>query len=108
MSIQPEVWNVGLVLFNGVTSLDFQGPMELFGFLVHDGARKAMGSKVAFSFDYLATSRDPITPTVSPQILPSKTFKEALAEGKQYDIILIPGGKSTFCTSLAVLKEIVT
>ncbi|QRV82723.1 hypothetical protein RhiJN_10738 [Ceratobasidium sp. AG-Ba] len=40
--------------------------------------------------DYVAESRDPITPSGGAQILPSKSFSEV--EGKQYDILFVPGG----------------
>lgn len=96
----PEVLKLGLILFDGVFSLDFNGPLGLFSFLALDPFRKSVDSKIAFTFDYLAPSRDPVSPMGSPQVLPTKSFKEALAEGIQYDIILIPGGSSIYVHQL--------
>jgi putative intracellular protease/amidase len=43
-----------------------------------------------FQIDYVAESREPITPRGGAQILPSEAFAEV--EGKQYDILFVPGG----------------
>ncbi|KAL5634204.1 hypothetical protein ACGC1H_006132 [Rhizoctonia solani] len=90
-------WKFGVVLFPKLIILDFQGPMELLGFL-------AKGSMVQtspawpfapyeFEIDYLAETLDPIVPSVGPPIVPSKTFSEVNAT--QYDILLVPGGPGT-------------
>jgi putative intracellular protease/amidase len=72
------------------------GPMEMLSFASVDSFIKTYPGwptpKCEFIIDYVAETRDPITPSGGAQILPSKTFAEV--EGKQYDILLVPGGMS--------------
>jgi hypothetical protein len=48
--------------------------------------------KVKFECEFVAESRDPIRGSSGPFIVATKTFDEV--EGKQFDIILVPAGKS--------------
>ena len=48
-----------------------------------------------FEIDFVAESRDPITPSGGAKVLASQTFDEA--KDKQYDILFVPGGKPSTC-----------
>ncbi|KAH7332555.1 class I glutamine amidotransferase-like protein [Rhizoctonia solani] len=91
-----ETWKFGIVLYNNLTTLDIQGPMELLGWL-----RKGSGSQTnplwpfvpyEFDFDYIAESLNPVATLAGPWLLPTKTFSEV--KDTQYDIILVPGAES--------------
>ncbi|KLO14623.1 class I glutamine amidotransferase-like protein [Schizopora paradoxa] len=88
----PEAWNVAICLFNNVTALDFQGPIELFGFLSPASLERRGSSlfdpKIALNLHYLSTTLDPITPISGPKMNPTDVYSST----KQYDILLIPGG----------------
>ncbi|KAL5632244.1 hypothetical protein ACGC1H_000295 [Rhizoctonia solani] len=90
----PPVLSFAVVLYPGVTYLDAQGPMEMLSFASVDAYIKARTGwptpDVEFELDYVAETMNPITPSGGARILPSKTFEEV--QGKQYDIILVPGG----------------
>ncbi|CAE6439716.1 unnamed protein product [Rhizoctonia solani] len=96
-----EVLSLGVVLFNGMNIVDYQGPMEL---IETAGINSATGAfmnarpeapkpKVRFETEYLAEAYDPVTPMSGARVLPTKTFAEVVS--KQFDIILIPGGENT-------------
>jgi putative intracellular protease/amidase len=89
-----------------ILSLVSTGPMEL---LETAGTKSATGAymdtdpkvpkpAVKFETEYLAETHDPITPMAGARVLATKTFTEVAS--KQFDIILIPGGKLNFvpCT----------
>ncbi|CAE6488526.1 unnamed protein product [Rhizoctonia solani] len=90
-------WKFGIVLFPKLIVLDFQGPMELLGFLTKGFPSQTNPawpySPYEFEFDYLAESLDPVVPNVGPAITPTKTFGQV--NQTQYDIILVPGGPGT-------------
>lgn len=71
------------------------GPMEMLSFASVDAYIKSRTGwptpNVEFDLDYVAESMEPVTPSGGARIMPSKTFAEV--EGKQFDIILVPGGK---------------
>ncbi|KAG8718830.1 hypothetical protein FRC09_012033 [Ceratobasidium sp. 395] len=73
------------------------GPMEMLSFAATDSYIKTRQGwptpDCEFIIDYVAESREPITPSGGAQILPSKTFSEV--ESKQYDILFVPGGPGT-------------
>lgn len=43
-----------------------------------------------FEIDFVAESREPITPSGGAQVLASKSFEQV--KDKQYDILFVPGG----------------
>ncbi|KAB5593169.1 hypothetical protein CTheo_3399 [Ceratobasidium theobromae] len=91
------LWKFGVVLFPKLIVLDFDGPMELLGFLTKGSMVQTSASwpfaPYEFEIDYLAETLDPVIPSVGPPLLPSKTFSEV--NNTQYDIILVPGGPGT-------------
>ncbi len=86
---------MAVCLYNGATSLDYQGPVELLG-LRSTSIRKlfpdilgANETNCAIDATYLANTLDPIVPLAGPKLLPDQTYDDAK---EQFDIILIPGG----------------
>ncbi|KAL0960192.1 hypothetical protein HGRIS_011826 [Hohenbuehelia grisea] len=86
---------LALCLFNDVTALDYQGPIELFGFLTPKRLPLFGDAppKYSISIEYLADSREPIEPTSGPHLLAARTFSDVKPD-EQFDIILVPGGPS--------------
>ncbi|KAK0196622.1 class I glutamine amidotransferase-like protein [Armillaria mellea] len=89
------VYRMAVCLYNGATSLDYQGPVELLGTrstkireLLPDilGADKV---NCAIDATYLANTLDPIAPLAGPKLLADQTYDDAK---EQFDIILVPGG----------------
>ncbi|KAL0960194.1 hypothetical protein HGRIS_011828 [Hohenbuehelia grisea] len=97
MTSSPANLTVAVCLYDQVTSLDYQGPVELLGsfqpeilaqFKVINDPPPAYTMKIEF----LAHTRDPVKPNAGPRLHPDKTFEEA--QGTQYDILFIPGGNA--------------
>jgi len=95
----PEILSFAVCLFDYVQLLDYSGPMDLLGFLDNtsrdDPKRWAHFSpppKAVFEFTYLAPSRESVNPTSGPAVTPTSSYDEALASGKQFDVLLVPGG----------------
>lgn len=89
-----ETLSVAVCLFPNVTSLDYQGPVELFGFLTPDRSQKHLPSNptITFKLTYLSHTLDPIKPLSGPTLLPDLTYNSVITDGIQYDILLVPGG----------------
>jgi len=89
--MSPTVLKLAVCLFPGVTSLDFQGPLELFGFLSSSLPLRAglESTTHQFSIQYLAPTLEPITPDRGPKTLADATYEQAR---EQFDVILVPGG----------------
>ncbi len=96
---KPEVWTVAVCLYDHNTTLDFQGAVELFGFLspavlekapamLENGESNLNNSKVALDVHYLSISLDPVVADSGPRLVPTDLYSAA----KQYDVILVPGG----------------
>ncbi|CAE6337350.1 unnamed protein product [Rhizoctonia solani] len=97
-----QVLTIAVVLCQGVTTLDYQGPMEI----LETASINSLGGqwlatipgmlkpKVKFECEFVAESRDPIRGSSGPFIVATKTFEEV--EGKQFDIILVPAGAPSF------------
>jgi len=99
MSTQ-ETLSFAVCLFNDVQLLDYSGPMDLIGFLSkssleHPDLQKFITRppKVVFEFEYLAPTKEPLRQTSGPAILPTMTYDEVLASGKQFNVFLVPGGE---------------
>ncbi|KAJ7072057.1 class I glutamine amidotransferase-like protein [Mycena amicta] len=89
---------VGVCLFPGVTTTDYQGPVELLGILSAKNRARALSGLSGVSkelpdftieFSYLSHCLDAVEPTAGPLVKPSRTYDEAQ---EQFDIILVPGG----------------
>lgn len=93
---RAEILSVAVCLFNGVTALDYQGPVELFGFLSPENARaESLQSPRLLLLTFLSHSLDPVTPSAGgPAVVPRRTYSDVINSKTQYDILLIPGGMS--------------
>ncbi|KAJ7079069.1 class I glutamine amidotransferase-like protein [Mycena belliarum] len=86
---------VAVCLFPGVTTTDYQGPVELLGILSLKNRQRALNGvskdlpDLCIEFTYLSHTLDPVEPTAGPHVLPSMMYDEAQ---EQFEIILIPGG----------------
>jgi putative intracellular protease/amidase len=88
--LSTDFWNYK------VTATDYQGPVELLGLFSSKNQRAlAEVSKnlpdLNIEFTYLLHTLDPVKPTAGPLVLPSVTYDDAK---EQFDIILVPGGKT--------------
>jgi len=95
----PEILSFAVCLFDYVQLLDYSGPMDLLGFLDNTSrddpkrwARFSPPPKAVFEFTYLAPTRESVNPTSGPAVTPTSSYDEALASGKQFDVLLVPGG----------------
>ncbi|KAJ7602462.1 class I glutamine amidotransferase-like protein [Roridomyces roridus] len=90
-----KVYRVAVCLFPGVTTLDYQGPVELLGILSSKNRQRALNGvsqempSLFMEFTYLSHTMDPVEPTAGPAVLPSMTYNTAK---EQFDILLVPGG----------------
>lgn len=95
-----EQLTLAVCLFDNVTALDFQGPMESIGSLAPSMIFNppeiigSIGSKVAVDAVYLGPTADPVRPVTGPLMTPTRTYDE-VKEDEQFDILLIPGGEFT-------------
>jgi len=85
---------LAVCLYPEVTSLDYQGPIELFGLISPGNLEKVSFFEkppaYAIQPTYLSHNLDPVSPASGPQIIPTATYA-SVVDTIQYDIILVPG-----------------
>uniref|UniRef100_A0A0W0F2K8 Putative class I glutamine amidotransferase-like protein n=1 Tax=Moniliophthora roreri TaxID=221103 RepID=A0A0W0F2K8_MONRR len=115
MSTELKVYRLAVCLYPNVTPLDYQGAMELLGgFSTDNQARWGHLYKnrppCAINPEYLSHTPEPVKPMVGPGLVPSMTYKEALEleDGKDFDIILVPGGPNSDPNKGPKAKHILT
>ncbi|KAF8529870.1 class I glutamine amidotransferase-like protein [Gautieria morchelliformis] len=89
-----KVLRLALCLYPDVTALDYQGPVELLGFLSPTGGlRKYVPSTCRYLIDitYFSHTMDPVELGAGPRVLPTRTYGDVKGD-EQFDIIFIPGG----------------
>lgn len=94
MSDRKEL-NIAVCLFPNVTALDYQGPIELLGFLKTEMLEKTSlfpSPKVSLRFTFLSHTLDPVTLSSGPDALPQGTYREVINNNQQFNIFLVPGG----------------
>ncbi|KAF4583596.1 hypothetical protein EYR38_002351 [Pleurotus pulmonarius] len=92
MAASPTTLSLAICLFDQVTALDYQGPLELLGFLDPKNAKPDVPTPpYLLDITYLARSLEPVTATAGPRALVDRTYDE-VADGEQFDLILVPGG----------------
>ncbi|EKM54248.1 uncharacterized protein PHACADRAFT_257967 [Phanerochaete carnosa HHB-10118-sp] len=90
----PPVLSLAVCLFDNVASTDFQGPVELFGFISPRGLPKRYWPTepgYIIEASYFSVTMDPVYPMSGPALVPTRTY-ESLQPDEQFDIILVPGG----------------
>lgn len=100
----PINLRLAVCLFDDVTSLDYQGPLALFGFLEPEVVKVLpifanSPPKYTFEVTYLAHTLDPVKSSPGPPVVPSRTYDDIKAD-EQFDVILIPGGELLLDMSL--------
>ncbi|KAL4254999.1 Class I glutamine amidotransferase-like protein [Abortiporus biennis] len=99
-SIMTTTLKIAVCLFPLVTASDYQGPIDLLGFL---DKNMAPGShfpeldfnptpKHNFEIIYLASTKDSVKPDAGPRVVGDETYEDILKKKEQFDILLIPGG----------------
>ncbi|KAH8827844.1 class I glutamine amidotransferase-like protein [Flagelloscypha sp. PMI_526] len=95
----PQLLKVAFTIGPEVTLSDFIPATELLGGL--NGADHPILGPIfgdvpyRVAFDFLAPTMEPVTPMfggLGPNIVPTKTYEEALKSGTQYDILWVPAG----------------
>ncbi|KAF5383899.1 hypothetical protein D9757_007366 [Collybiopsis confluens] len=95
-----KTYRLAVCFFPEMTVLDYQGPVELLGgFSTAERSQETSylsqlkhAPKFAIDIEYLSHSAAPVVPFIGPTVLPTGTYEEAIKDGTQYDILLIPGG----------------
>ncbi|KAH7096402.1 transcriptional regulator [Auriculariales sp. MPI-PUGE-AT-0066] len=114
MATATETLTVAICLFPDVQLLDFSGPVDLLGFLSPKNAAmlsayyKTAPPTKLLDLKYLAADREVVQPTSGPGLTPDATYGEALESGKQYDVILVPGGGGVVDPPESLIKFIAT
>ncbi len=93
----PTELSLAVCLYSLVAPTDFQGPVELFSFLNQRTVDLGLTPANVSTYikpTYLGATRDPIDATSGPQLIVNRTYDDVLEEGKQFDIVLVPGGKA--------------
>ena len=93
----PSVLSLAVCLYDGVAATDFQGSLELFGFISPKSLEnKSWSTDPAYVIEpsYLAVTLDPVTSMSGPALLPTRTY-DSVKPSEQFDIVFVPGGKLT-------------
>lgn len=90
---------LAVCICSGVTLTDFIPPMEILGSVNMAEtsmfpAEIAKDVKYRLAIDYVAPTKEPVHSLTQMQITvnPTRTYREVLDEGVQYDILWIPAG----------------
>jgi len=93
-------YTLAVCLYPQFTMLDYQGPIEILTTFPSQN-RQNLGliellpkfPDIGIAPDYLSHTNEPVEPLMGPNVVPTGTYKQAMEEGKQYDLLLIPGGE---------------
>ena len=88
---------IAVCLFPDLTALDYQGPVELLGFLKQENIisrRFPTVPKYTLRITYLSHTLDPVPSSPGPDAVPQETYRNTIDNNNQFDIILVPGGSS--------------
>jgi hypothetical protein len=93
----PTNLSLPVCLFLIACPTEFHGLVELLSFLAPQTTVTSQGPGSTFSAVPIITIEpsDPVQVSSSPKLLPNRTY-ESIKEGEQFDIILVPEGKSFF------------
>jgi len=90
------ILTLAVCLFPDVAALDFQGPMELLGFIspkkiLHEKNLDLGIPAYGIQTTYLSPSDGPIKAMTGPLLSASTTY-DSVGPNEQFDILLVPGG----------------
>jgi hypothetical protein len=95
----PQTLSIAVCISDDVTLSDFITPVELFASLnqADDPLFGAAMGEVPYrvTIDYVAPTMEPvkaISGSAAPTLNPTMTYADALATGKQFDILWVPAG----------------
>lgn len=101
MTSSAPVLSLACVLFPLVQPLDFIGPCDILGGLAPPPPSSSATAPattqlpVNLTITYIAESRQPLKMRGGLEVVPQLTFDEADREGREFDIILVPGSPSS-------------
>lgn len=90
--------SIAVCLFPNVTALDYQGPVQLLGFLKTEALEKRYftpSPKHSLRFTFLSHTLDPVSPDSGPDVIPQGTYRDVINNNQQFDIFLVPGGMTS-------------
>ncbi|KAJ7026757.1 class I glutamine amidotransferase-like protein [Mycena alexandri] len=95
----PQILSIAVCISDGVTLSDFIPPIEIISGL-NDADHPFFGAGMGevpyrVAFEYLSPTMDPVVSLkgrLAPTFNPTMTYADALASGKQFDIIWVPAG----------------
>ncbi|KAJ6591296.1 class I glutamine amidotransferase-like protein [Mycena vulgaris] len=101
----PELLRIAICISNEVTLGDFITPVEILASL-NQADHPIMGASMGevpyrVAIEYLAPTMDPVVSIAghnAPTINPTLTYTDALASGKQFDVLWIPSGPPDYVT----------
>ena len=103
------VLSLAVCLFENVAATDFQGPLELFGFIAPKGLESRtwpIDPAYAIEASYLSVTLDPVSTMSGPALVPTRTY-DSVKPNEQFDVILVPGGKSHRRTLRTIVEKVV-
>ncbi|KAJ7076465.1 class I glutamine amidotransferase-like protein [Mycena belliarum] len=95
----PQLLSIAVCVSDDVTLSDFITPIEILASL-NDGDHPIFGagmpaSSYRVAIEYLAPTMDPVVSVkgrVAPTFNPTLTYADAMASGKQFDVLWVPAG----------------
>ncbi|KAJ7481806.1 class I glutamine amidotransferase-like protein [Mycena latifolia] len=95
----PETLSIAVCVSDEVTLSDFITPMEILASL-NDADDPVFGAGMPevshrVTIDYVAPTMDPVVALkgrLAPSLNPTLTYADALASGKQFDVLWVPAG----------------
>lgn len=84
-----------LTSFTLNAALDYQGPVELLGFISPGGRlSSSTGTTCPYLIDitYLSHTLEPVEISSGPKVLPTRAYDD-IGVNEQFDIVFIPGGR---------------
>jgi putative intracellular protease/amidase len=101
--MSPQTLTIAVCISDGVTLSDFITPVEILASL-NDADRPRFHAEMGevpyrVDIDYLSATMDPVVSLqprrVLPTLNPTMTYADAMASGKQFDILWVPAGTYT-------------
>ncbi|KAJ7030795.1 class I glutamine amidotransferase-like protein [Mycena alexandri] len=101
----PQILSIAVCISDGVTLSDFVTPVEILSHLNladHPIYGAAIGEvPYRVTIDYVAPTMEPVVSLlgrVAPTVNPTLTYADALASGKQFDVLWVPAGPMDYVT----------
>ncbi|KAJ7050434.1 class I glutamine amidotransferase-like protein, partial [Mycena amicta] len=107
-----ETLSIAVCVSDEVTLSDFIPPVEILAGL-NDADHPILGPAMGevpyrVAFEYLSPTMDPVVSAfgrAAPTFNPTMTYKDAIASGKQFDILWVPAGDAITSPLLDFIKQ---